>query len=60
MKALTLHPARPLGLEKRLGSIEKDKDADLIFLDADPLDPRARVREVMIGGEIVHRAEVPE
>ncbi len=60
LKAVTLNPARLLGLDQRLGSIEKDKDADLIFLDADPLDPRAHVREVMIGGEIVHRAEVPE
>jgi hypothetical protein len=60
LKAVTLNPARLLGLDQRLGSIEKDKDADLIFLDGDPLDPRARVREVMILGEIVHRAEVPE
>jgi imidazolonepropionase-like amidohydrolase len=57
LKALTLHPARLLGLEARLGSIEKGKDADLIFLDADPFDPTARVREVMIAGEIVHRVE---
>jgi hypothetical protein len=60
LKAVTLNPARLLGLDKRLGSIEKDKEADLIFLDGDPLDPRSRVREVMILGEIVHRAEVPE
>ncbi|HPM23444.1 MAG TPA: amidohydrolase family protein [Phycisphaerae bacterium] len=60
LKAVTLHPARLLGLDSRLGSIEKDKDADLIFLDADPLDPLARVREVMIAGEIVRRVEVPQ
>ena len=57
LKALTLHPARLLGLDARLGSIEKGKDADLIFLDADPFDPTARVREVMIAGEIIHRVE---
>lgn len=57
LKAVTLNPARLLGLDKRLGSIEKDKDADLILLDADPLDPRARVREVMILGEIVHHVD---
>ena len=55
LKSVTLHPARMLDLEKRFGSIEKGKEADLIFLDGDPLDPTARVREVMIGGEIVHR-----
>lgn len=57
LKALTLHPARLLGLEARFGAIEKDREADLIFLDNDPLKPGARVREVMIGGQIVYRAE---
>lgn len=57
IKAVTLHPARLLGLEERLGSIEKGKDADLLFLDADPLDPTARVREVMIAGEMVYDSE---
>lgn len=54
LKSITLHPARLLGLEARLGSIEKGKDADLIFLDGDPLDMLSRVRKVMIAGEIVH------
>jgi hypothetical protein len=57
LKSVTLHPARMLDLEKRFGSIEKGKEADLIFLDGDPLDPTTRVREVMIAGEIVHRVE---
>ncbi|TWT42270.1 hypothetical protein RAS1_34000 [Phycisphaerae bacterium RAS1] len=57
LKALTLNPARLLGLDKRLGTIEKDKDADLIFLDQDPLRTTARVREVMIAGEIVRRVK---
>ena len=60
LASVTLHPARLLGLEKRLGSIEKGKDADLIFLDADPLDPRARVRSVMIAGRVVHTVEAPK
>lgn len=55
LKALTLNPAKLLGIEKRFGSIEKDKDADLIFLDADPLRPGSDVREVMIGGTIVRK-----
>jgi len=55
LKALTLNPAKLLGLDARLGSIEKGKDADLIFLDSDPFAPDARVREVMIAGEIVFR-----
>ncbi len=56
-KSVTLHPAKLLGLDDRFGSIERGKVADLILLDADPLRPGARVREVMINGEIVHRAD---
>ena len=58
LKSLTLHPAQLLGLAERLGSIEQGKEADLIFLDGDPLVPGVRVREVMIAGQMVHRAEV--
>ncbi len=54
LKSLTLYPARLLGLADRIGSIEKGRDADLLMLDGDPLDPFARVRKVMIAGEIVH------
>jgi len=60
LKSVTLHPARLLGLDKRLGSIEQGKDADFVFLDGDPLDPTVRVQAVMIGGQIVHEAEGDE
>ena len=53
IESLTINPARVLGLEKRLGGIEKGKDADLIFLNGDPLDPQAKVARVMIGGRFV-------
>ena len=36
---------------------KKDRDADPIFLSAEPFAPESRVREVMIGGEIVHRVK---
>ena len=57
LKALTQHPAKTLGLDKRLGSIEKDKDADLVFFGGDPLDPHAKVTRVMILGDIVWDAK---
>jgi hypothetical protein len=56
LKAVTMRPARALGLADRMGSIEKGKDADLIFLDGDPLDPHTRVTRVMTFGEIVWEA----
>ncbi len=54
--SLTLHPARVIGQEKRLGSLEKGKDADLVFLNADPLDPHSSVVGVMIEGKMVWEA----
>jgi hypothetical protein len=56
LKSVTQHPAEMLGLADRLGTIEKGKDADLVFLDGDPLAPTARVKRVMILGETVWEA----
>jgi len=56
LKAVTMRPAKVLGLSDRLGAIEKGKDADLIFLDGDPLNPHTRVTRVMTHGEIVWEA----
>lgn len=60
LKTVTLHPARLLGIDDRFGTIEKDKQADLIILDGDPLDPSSRVRQVIIGGQLVHTVEAPQ
>ncbi|MEC7921804.1 MAG: amidohydrolase family protein, partial [Planctomycetota bacterium] len=50
LEALTLQPAKRLGLEKKTGSIEKGKDADLVLLDGPPLDIRSRVVSVFVDG----------
>ncbi len=56
LKAITITPAEILGVDDRVGSIEKGKDADLRILDGDPLELRTRVEMVIIDGEIIHRA----
>ncbi len=38
LAAGTINPARSLGLDRELGSIEPGKLADLVVLDANPLD----------------------
>jgi imidazolonepropionase-like amidohydrolase len=48
----TINPARQLGIDERVGSIEKGKDADLVLLSGEPLSSLARVRWTMVDGEI--------
>ena len=57
LRAVTLSAAEHLGIERRLGSIEKDKDADLVLWDGDPLDARSHVVRTMIDGEVVYSRE---
>ena len=53
LAGLTLEPARALGLEKSLGSLEKDKTANIVFWSGDPFEPSSRVQAVMLEGEFV-------
>ena len=54
LKAGTLHAAQILGLDDRIGSIEKGKAADLVILTGDPLDTMTWVDSVLVGGEVVY------
>jgi imidazolonepropionase-like amidohydrolase len=42
-----------LGLDKKIGSLEKGKHADLALFDGDPLETTTHTIHVIIGGEIV-------
>jgi hypothetical protein len=53
LRALTLEPACVLGVDKRLGSLEKDKDANMLFFNGDPLEPGSKLEAVMLEGRIV-------
>ena len=57
LRAVTLEAAAVLGLDERIGSIEKDKDANLLLFDGDPLEPSSRLRMVMLEGEVVYEYE---
>ena len=56
LEAITLNPARTMGLEARIGSLEPGKDADLVVFDGDPFDVATRVLTVFIDGRAVYEA----
>ncbi len=47
---LTLNPAKSLGLDDRIGSIEQGKNADFVLWDRDPFSVYARAEKVWIDG----------
>jgi imidazolonepropionase-like amidohydrolase len=54
MEMITLDPARMLGIEDRVGTIEVGKDADLALFSHHPLDIYTRVDRTWIDGEVVY------
>ncbi len=51
LAALTINPARMLGVADRYGSLEVGKVADIVIWDGDPLEVTSRPAAVMIDGE---------
>jgi len=49
---ITINSARELGLDRRLGSIEVGKDADIAIFNAHPFDGFARCEMALIDGEV--------
>jgi imidazolonepropionase-like amidohydrolase len=50
LSLITINPARQLEIDKRVGSIEPGKDADLVMFDKHPLSSYAKVQKVLIDG----------
>ncbi len=54
IRGITINNARLLGVDKRMGSIEKGKDADLVFWTGDPLDPESHVLLTIVNGHVAY------
>lgn len=50
LAAITINPARHLGIEDRVGSLEPGKDADLVLADGCPFSVETTIRAVYIDG----------
>jgi len=57
LKMITINAAQILGVNNRVGSLEKGKDADVIILDGYPLNIKTWVDQVFIDGESVYKRE---
>jgi len=53
LKSVTLYPARILGVDDRLGSIEVGKMANIVVTDGDMLEPRTNIKYLFIGGRLL-------
>jgi imidazolonepropionase-like amidohydrolase len=53
LRAITLNPARILGIDERHGSLDKGKIADVVVAEGLILQPRAKVTRVFIRGRAV-------
>ena len=53
LQAITINPAKHLGIEDRVGSLEEGKDADIVITDGDPFSVQTHVLHVWISGKEV-------
>lgn len=54
LRAITLNPARILGLDDRVGALRPGMDADVVIWSGDPLDVMSRALRVFLGGREVY------
>lgn len=54
LRALTINPARAIGVGDRIGSLEVGKDADLVIKKGSLFDPRNPIDKVFINGKLVY------
>jgi imidazolonepropionase-like amidohydrolase len=55
LEAITRTPAKLLGLDNRLGTLEAGRDADLLALNGDPLELTTAVQWVLVDGKFYEK-----
>jgi imidazolonepropionase-like amidohydrolase len=54
LKGLTIEPAKALMIDKRVGSLEVGKDADILIATGSLIDPRNYILQTIIDGAVVY------
>ena len=52
LQAITINPARHIGVEDRVGSLEAGKDTDIVLADGDPMVSDTVIRYVIVDGTV--------
>ena len=60
LEALTILPAKFLGVDKFVGSIEPGKDGDILILSGHPLQVDTWVEKTIVNGEVVYDKDEDE
>lgn len=54
LQTITINPARHLGIDNAVGSIEVGKDADLVITKGCPMQMTVKPEAVFVSGEMVY------
>ena len=52
LQAITINPAKHIGIADRVGSIEVGKDADIVITDGCPFEVATNVKYVLVNGKV--------
>jgi imidazolonepropionase-like amidohydrolase len=57
LASITIDAAKLLGIQKRVGSLESGKDADLALYDGDPFEYTTHCTGVVVGGVVTEEGK---
>jgi imidazolonepropionase-like amidohydrolase len=57
LKAITINPAKIIGVDDRVGSLEMGKDADIVVFSGHPFDYQAVAELVLVDGDVAYVRE---
>ena len=60
LRAITIEPAKLLGIEDRVGSLAVGRDADLVVLSGDPFEFTTDVQAVIVDGTLIDEEDREE